>query len=306
MGHLTIRTGHRLAILLGLISFLVVAWVSDVHILEALKYLGYSILYVLFPGWCFYRVLMVNAGNVLRQICLGWTLGYVLETAVYLLMPNLKIFGVDYVALIIIGICIPFLYLKLRNSVHTLVKEQVPQREILAYVFIAVLVIITMRFYSIVQVPLPSESRGVSYYQDLVWHLSLASEAKWHNLPFQNPSVSGESLRYYLFPHIHMAVASRISGIELSKILLRLFPLELYFLWALMLCWAARELIRKTHAPLLYTSLVLLLGSLTGSFAINSARKIGSAPLYEQDYFLNYIFWTPFNSPTFLFGTIFF
>lgn len=283
-------------------GFAIITGTSGINLFESFKYLCYCFLYVLFPGWVTYLVLVSEPGNSLRQLCLGWIIGYCLEGLVYLFRPFLgqevTLYGV-----VLLGICLfPFAIRKRRNVAE---KDRIAKMEVMAYVGISILVILAIRFCNISEIYLPSAERGVTYYQDLVWHLSLAGEAKWHNLPFQNPSVSGEPLRYYPLPYIHIATSSSVTGIELSKILLRLFPLELYFLWAMTLCWAGRELVGK-FAGLITVSLVLLIGSLSGLFAINSARKIGLEPLYADDLFFNHISWAAFQSPGFLVGIVLF
>lgn len=300
------KARHLLIILSGLISFIIVAVTVDVPVFSSIKYLSYLFVYILLPGWCLYRVFCINPGSGLKQFCLGFTFGYAQELLVYLLRPFLGQAVVCWGAVIIVMICFPVLYLRMKKKSYEPVNELILPREVFAYVAMAVLVIITVRFYGIAEVPLPESPGGVTYYQDLVWHLSLAAEAKWHNLPFQNPSVAGEALHYYHLPHIHMAMASLIAGIDLSKIVLRFFPLELYFLWAVMLCWAGRALIGGWKAGIIITSLVLSVGSFSGLFVINSARKMGVSYLYIFDLFKNSIFRNPILSPTFLFGVPFF
>ncbi len=289
-------------VLSALCGFMIIAVTSGITFFDCFKYLSYSFFYVLFPGWVVYLVLIKDRGTALRQFCLGWALGYVLEGWVYLFRPLLGQ-GITFYGTMLIGFCLfPFVIPKLKDVRE---RERIMNSEMLAYIIISIGVILVIKFCNISGVYLPSETQGVTYYQDLVWHLSLAGEVKWHNFPFQNPSVSGEPMRYYFLPYIHIATASSITGIDLSRVVLRLFPFELYFLWAMVLCWAGRELIGK-FTGVATASLVLLIGSLSGLFVLNSARKMGSAALYADDLFFNYIFWSAFQSPGFLMGIVFF
>ena len=293
---------HNFILLLSAVcGFAIIAGTSGINLFESFKYLCYCFC-MFYYGWVIYLVLVKECGNFLRQLCLGWVLGYTLEGLVYLFRPFLGQ-AVTLYGTVLLGICLfPFAIRKLRDVTG---KDGITNREIMAYILVSILTILVIRFCNISEVSLPSVEGGETYYQDLIWHLSLAGEAKWHNLPFQNPSVSGEPLRYYPLPYIHIATSSSVTGIELSKILLRLFPLELYFLWAMMLCWAGKELDGK-FAGLITVSLVLLIGSLSGLFALNSARKMGLAPLYADDLFFNHIFWSAFQSPGFLMGIVLF
>lgn len=301
------RLNYILLILLGIGAFSAVNYFSGILILETLKYITYLGMFILLPGWCLYRIIFIDPGSWLRQVSLGMVFGYTLEVALYL-VASLFGFGLfNYSSLISMALFLPLLYIRLKKRGFIGASENIAARDLYSYLAITVLVLIVVRFQNISGTALPgSQPGGVTYYQDLVWHLSMAAEAKWHGFPFQNPSLALEPLRYYNFPEIHMAMASRITGIELVKIVTRLFPFELYFIWSLVLCWAARELIGGWKSSVAVAGLVLLVGSLSGPFAIYSFYKTGAPALYARDYFYNLISWIPYNSPTFLMGTVFF
>lgn len=61
-----------------------------------------------------------------------------------------------------------------------------------------------------------------NYYGDLVFHLSVAGNAKYAAPPTL-PQVSGEPLFYHWFAYLDMGVASRMTGIELTTILFQLW-----------------------------------------------------------------------------------
>ncbi len=61
-----------------------------------------------------------------------------------------------------------------------------------------------------------------NYYGDLIFHLSIAGNAKYE-LPPTLPQVSGDPLYYHWFAHLDMGLASRMTGIELSTVLFQLW-----------------------------------------------------------------------------------
>jgi hypothetical protein len=68
------------------------------------------------------------------------------------------------------------------------------------------------------------------YYADLLWHMSLASEAM-RSFPLQTPQVATSgALHYHWFAHADMALASMMSGVDVPVLVLRLWPLALTLL----------------------------------------------------------------------------
>ncbi|MEO6603988.1 MAG: hypothetical protein ABIN55_00090 [Aeromicrobium sp.] len=61
-----------------------------------------------------------------------------------------------------------------------------------------------------------------NYYGDLLYHLSVAAEAKY-SVPPTLPQVSGEPLYYHWFAHLDIGLASRMTGIELATVLFQLW-----------------------------------------------------------------------------------
>ncbi len=59
----------------------------------------------------------------------------------------------------------------------------------------------------------------------MYWHLSIAAELT-HRLPPDVPSVAGRPLRYHWFANADMAHAHLISGVDLSTIILKLWPIS--------------------------------------------------------------------------------
>ena len=52
---------------------------------DAFLYVGYVVGYAIVPGWLVYRALSHRPGGWLRQLALGWGLGYVLQLLAFML-----------------------------------------------------------------------------------------------------------------------------------------------------------------------------------------------------------------------------
>lgn len=55
---------------------------------EALLYATYELGFVALPGWLAYRALSHRPGGPLRQLAMGWALGYVLEILALMLTAS--------------------------------------------------------------------------------------------------------------------------------------------------------------------------------------------------------------------------
>lgn len=71
---------------------------------------------------------------------------------------------------------------------------------------------------------LPLPPRANAYYIDVYWHLDNAAELS-SRFPPEVPSVAGRTLRYHWFSNADMAANHLVSGVDLSTIVLRLWPL---------------------------------------------------------------------------------
>ena len=52
---------------------------------DILLYLGYELGFIVLPGWLVYRAVSDRPGGPLRQLAIGWALGYVLEIGAFAL-----------------------------------------------------------------------------------------------------------------------------------------------------------------------------------------------------------------------------
>ncbi|MFC7479547.1 hypothetical protein ACFQX7_05200 [Luedemannella flava] len=69
--------------------------------------------------------------------------------------------------------------------------------------------------------PIVPGGEDQALYVDLPFQLSLAGEAK-HHFPMHVPQVAGEPLHYHVFAFAHQAMASLVSGVDLTAVVFRL------------------------------------------------------------------------------------
>lgn len=280
------------AVIAGILV-LEVAWGANLG--EALLYLCYELCFVVGPGWIAYRALSRNPGGALRQLALGWALGYVLEILAFMATAATGtrfLFALyPLVVLLIAG----GVELRRRGG---LPRSWSPRRGRLCFAWLVAAACLLIATYIAItyfaSAPLPGD-RTVSYFQDLPFALSLAGEAK-HHWPITDPSVSGEPLPYHYFVHIHMAAVSQVTGINLPIVVFRLFILPLIVLVVVGLVAAGKSLMRSAGVGLLGACVVFLI----------SQFNIDHSALFASADFLGYSFVLMFTSPSYLLGVALF
>jgi hypothetical protein len=261
---------------------------------DVVVYAGFELCFVVLPGWAAYRAMVTRPGDALRQLAIGWALGYVLlilsfiATAATDTRPLLYAYPVVVLALAAVVIH--------RRSGPTASRIALPSRSImwaLAAVCIVALVYIGFSYFP--GSPLPG-SRNTTYFIDYPRWISLAAEAK-HHWPITDPSDAGEPLPYHYFVNVYLAAASQVTGIELPVIYLRLFILPLVTLATLLFAVAGRALTGSYAVGLLAALLAFLVGEV---------RLDPSATFADHTPFFGLFFTLLFRSPSFLLGLVLF
>ena len=70
---------------------------------EVLLYLGYEVVFVVAPGWLAYRALSSHPGGGLRQLAIGWALGYAIEILAFMLTAATDTRGLFILYPLIVG-----------------------------------------------------------------------------------------------------------------------------------------------------------------------------------------------------------
>jgi hypothetical protein len=291
---------RRTAVVPGLLVAAVLAglWLGfDVSVGELARFVGYECVFIGLPGIAVYRALSRRPGGALRQVAIGWPLGYALEIGAFALTAALDLRALlPVIPLAATGVAAGYLW-HARRRVEG--EEDTPGEKAPAALplppaavwAVAAVVTVALGYLALgyfTETPLPDEVASVSYYQDNVWDIELVAEAKNH-WPMEDPSVAGEPLRYHTYAFIHMAAVSQVTGIEPSTLLFRLVPAWLMLLVGLQVVALGRALGGSVWTGPLAVALVLLVGELD----LDPERP---AP-FADTFFVNFPL-----SPTFLFG----
>lgn len=273
-----------------------VLWLgSGVHVGEIARFVPYEAGFVVLPGWLAYRAAFSRPGGRLRQVVLGWTLGYLLETLAFFFTAQIGVRPLFFVYPLVVGVPAAVV-VRRRHAPARWDMAREPTRAFVTLLWVgAFLCALLLTYVALIgfrETPLPRDLGGVTYHEDTVFALSLAAEAL-HHWPMTVPMVSGEGLHYHLFVYMHMAAIAQVTGIDLSVVVLRLYFVPLLVLFALQLIWAGRAVARRSVVGLVAAFAVLFLGELD----VSRNRRF----LFD-DYFFNWLL----TSHTFLLGLVFF
>jgi hypothetical protein len=263
---------------------------------DAVLYIAYELGFVVVPGWLAYRALAHQPGGPLRQLAMGWALGYVLEVLAFMLTAAIGTRGlfVAYPLVIAAGGIVTIVRRQPATAPVTI--DPRPSRTfewLLASVSLAAVGYIALTYFPLI--PLPG-ARSVTYFQDYPWNISIAAEAK-HHWPIQDPSVSGQPLPYHYFVNVHLAASSQVTGLRLPLVFFRLFIIPLVALLVLELVVAGKSFWRSAQAGLIAACLVLFLGQMQ----LDTRQLFTSRRSFEGVFFSFLI-----SSPSFLFGLVIF
>jgi hypothetical protein len=272
--------------------------VGGVRIDEIARFVPYELVFVFLPGWCVYRSFVRDVSR-LRQIVLGWSLGYLLEIFAFFVTAQFDVRALFYAypALILTPIGLRSWRRRRRSTEHLGTDARpalsLSPRPIWAGVALCALLLVYVAVVFWTQNPLPRQLGSATYQEDTVFTISIAAEAL-HHWPVTLPMVAGQPLHYHLFAYMHMAAISQVTGIDLSVVVMRLYEVPLLLLFALQLFLAGRRISRRAVVGLAAVALVLFFGEL-------DAVWTGARFLFDD-----YFFYWLLSSHTFLLGLVFF
>lgn len=225
-----------------------------VSLADAVTYLGYGVGYAVVPGWLVYRALSHRPGSWLRQLAMGWSLGYALQLLAFMVTASAGARGAFVAYPLVVGIPAALAIRRKGALARPTERLSVDLRWMIAAVCVVATTYVAIAYFP--ANPLPG-TQAVSYFPDYPWHIALAAEAKNH-WPIQDPNVAGLSMPYHYFVHVHMASASQVTSLDLPVVFFRLYNLPLVVLTTLQLVVAGRSLARSAYAGLVAACLVLL------------------------------------------------
>lgn len=246
----------------GLVVFgFVLSLAFDVAFLDALRWFASEALYVVLPGWLAFAAFASRPGGALRQLTMGWALGYVLEILAFMATAALDIRFLMFFYPILAAIPLGLLLRRRRRRPERSDEgeEPLPDGAIFAIGGMVALSVIAFALPFFAASPLPGGGVTVSYFQDFPWTISLAADAL-HHWPMTDSSVSGEPLPYHNFSILHLASMSQVSGVELPVGFFRLWILPLTALITLQMVEAGRSLFGSWRAGLIAAFLLFFVG----------------------------------------------
>jgi len=266
------------------------AWLlAGVTVREIALFLAYHAAFVLVPGILVYVALIRQRSGVLRTLALGWGLGYVLESLAFVLSGlTAQWVFLAYPAVTIAAATLVVRRRAIASPTRVAAPSAADRRFAWGLAAVCSVALIAVAAASFPTTPLPRDVGAVDYHTDTVWFLALAGEAK-HHWPITNAIVAGEPLNYHTFAFMDLAAASRVAGIELPVVLMRLAPLPLVVLSVLMLGLAGSSITGRRWAGPLAAALFFFAGELD--------LDINLAPLFN-----NSLFESLYHSQTFLLG----
>jgi hypothetical protein len=234
---------------------------------EIARFAAYEGLLVGLPGILVYRLLSADPGGAMRQIAIGWPLGYGIEVGSFMLTAAL---GARWLfpVLPLAAAAIAALLIRRRGRGADRGKgsgqpaaASLPPAAVWTVAAVAVIALGYLAIGYFLVTPLPGDVASVQYPPDSTLDIGFTAEAM-HHWPMENPSVVGVPLPYHIYSFVHMAGVSQVTGIEPSTVLFRLFPGTLIVLVTLQVVALGRELGRRAWIGPLAAVLVLLVGEL--------------------------------------------
>jgi hypothetical protein len=232
--------------LVVVVAFLVLLLLAmGVNVGVTLRYGLYEAAYVILPGALAYLVVTGGHELGLRELAVGWAVGYTLELAVFSVTAAVGARGVfAFYPLIAAAALAPALVMRRRRGATVLRVNAWAGSPATAWT-LAVLLVIFFSYLAngyFAESPLPSMLHGpVSYDQDHVWELSIVSEAL-HHFPLQLPNLSGVTLHYHYLVYLHLAAIAQVAKIDPALTVFRLYPIEFIVLATLELFVLGRRL----------------------------------------------------------------
>lgn len=203
----------------------------DVPVVPIAKYTLYFALAVALPGILLLRALWRSTGNWAEDFGLGSAVGATYQLAGWAIFTAL---GWQRVLVIWPALVIVAFAALPRLRKHWRIREPKPLpllwtwgMVIASAVLLGGTVVGAMKYH-------PAPPDGTSYYQDLLYHLSMLNELT-RSVPPELPQVSGESLEYHWFANADMAAAVDITGLSPITVLFQLWLLP-QLLVALLVC----------------------------------------------------------------------
>jgi hypothetical protein len=227
---------------------------------ELVRYLAYEAVFVVGPGWLVLRAIAPGVLSRAWQLALGWPIGLTLEILAFSLTAEVGLRDLFFAYPVLVAVPAAIV-LRRRVRRRAFADEAPPPlfspgcRWALAGLSLLAFAYVGVAYFTIT--PLPGSVAGVVYPDDTTFHISVAASAL-HDWPPANIRVAGEPFSYHYFSNLHMAAIAQVTGIELSTIVFRLYPLPWTALLVLVSAVLGRLIGGRPWAGPLTVALVLL------------------------------------------------
>ncbi len=231
--------GLGLLLLMGLRGLLEGAGPGDV-VAHAL----FLTAYVMLPGWLAYQLFRAPDDDWIMALGMGWTLGYVIQLAVYI---GLKPVGASWLYPFFPILLLPLAALARGSRSSAAVASPRLSHGVL---------LLGILLLAVERTPLLAHW-WLAGDPDFGFHVGSAAELK-HHWPLRDPRVAGEPWNYHFFSYAFPAGASQVTGIPIAALLHRLAAPALPVLLGLQVFNAGRVYGGSAVAGLLAAALILL------------------------------------------------
>lgn len=176
------------------------------------------VLAVLLPGVVLARLVRSGRRTGVEDLAVGFAVGTLVQLPVWWLFLEL---GMTYWAWPLIVVAVVAVWPAARRRILSTELEPTPLAWSASVAAICLVALAWLRGDFLRWSP-PEPGTVHNYYGDLLFHLSVAAEAK-HSVPPTLPQVSGDPLYYHWFAHLDIGLASRMTGVELATVLFQLW-----------------------------------------------------------------------------------
>jgi len=262
---------------LGLGAVLLAETVRGGPLGEALLYGLFLVVAIVLPGTVLWRLLGVRSRSYLEDVALGTALGGAVEVTLMWVLGfvGLQRFAILWaVAVLIVSLLPRFRGVWTRRAPAT---PRPVAWSIAAAVVLCAGWVWREGFSANRIAPLPGSPRQwyiASPYVDAYYHQGLASAVT--RSPLLDPFVPGSPLRYALMPYEHMADVHQWTGVDLTLIVTRLYPLPLVVLMLALTAVLAGRLTHSVPARVL-APLFATLTTVVSPYAFNPAGFSGTS-----------------------------
>ncbi|MFC0627685.1 hypothetical protein ACFFGN_26665 [Kribbella deserti] len=259
-------------VLFGLLLWLLLAGI-DVPALAIAKYSLYFGCAVALPGLLLLRALWRSTGNWTEDLALGAAVGLAYELAGWALFTALGLQSMLILWPLLLLACFAAIP-SLRQYWRIAEPDPLPAAWHWVVGFSCALTCALIAAATMGPNAVPPA--GESYYQDLLYHLSMVHELIRH-VPPETPQVAGVPLNYHWLPNAHLAAAVDITQLPPELVLFRLWMLPMVTVGIITFAALARLVSRVWWTGLL----AALMTAVAANFSIWNGRTGVSTSAFE-------------------------